>query len=267
MNLDVTRRLIKGFRAKSSLPRYYRPLFPITHDEIPAFLATHLNLDTCDEYCISHTTDPALQFAAFNLLQALMDCRKTLYYQTNSEFTLLSDYGVCYKSFSNASGGTFYGPYRSFLVERYGKEYTVSIGLNTYNTSARPDWIRTCLCVGIDDDRTSHHSVQLVWDSNVEVVGAKVHFYHHGKITVGKLGSAKVSDIREFIRTKKSDFIFGNRFYLGSLTNNRNWVLDDPEVCEFMDRLITYALIRDEFRNYRKSINSRGLQQNSAEIQ
>lgn len=38
------------------------------------------------------------------------------------------------------------------------------------------------------------------------------------------------------------------RFYMGRLTNDRLWNLDDPEMEKLVVNLISYALIRDKYR-------------------
>ena len=49
-------------------------------------------------------------------------------------------------------------------------------------------------------------------------------------------------------RKKYSEIIYGKKFYLGTLTHNRLWTLDDEEVMKVVENLIAYALIRDEYR-------------------
>ena len=46
--------------------------------------------------------------------------------------------------------------------------------------------------------------------------------------------------------------IKGNKFYFGSIKNDRLWSLDDPEVIKVVVNLIKYAMIRDEYRDYVK---------------
>ena len=38
------------------------------------------------------------------------------------------------------------------------------------------------------------------------------------------------------------------RFLLGSLNFDRLWTLDNPEVVELLENIITYSLIRDDYR-------------------
>ena len=169
-------------------------------------------------------------------------------------FTLIEDYGVRTLSYGNAAGGTFSGLYRSFIIEASGSTEFVSIGFSTYTTSARPDDVKTVLCVAIDNEKESHHSLQLVLDDNVEYSGNKFRFFHHGRIAVSNKGSGRVDELREFVKARRPQLVYDKRFYLGTLTNDRNWDLDDIEVANLIENLISYALIRDE---YRKEVKER----------
>ena len=154
--------------------------------------------------------------------------------------------------YGNASGGKFSGPYRSFLVEYQGSTEIVSIGLSIYVTSAHQDVNKTVLNVAIDNEKTVHHALQLVLDDNVREVGRNCFFYHHGRIAVGKIGSGKVDELRAFVEDKAPELVSGKQFFLGKLANDRLWNLDDSEVTAFIKNLISYALIRDEYRVFIK---------------
>lgn len=114
--------------------------------------------------------------------------------------------------------------------------------------------MKTVLNVAIDNEKESHHSLQLVLDDNVEYSGSKFQFFHHGRIAVSNKGSGKIDELREFIKARRPQLIHGKRFYLGTLINDRNWDLDDSEVINLIENLISYALIRDE---YRKEVKQR----------
>ena len=77
-------------------------------------------------------------------------------------------------------------------------------------------------------------------------------FYHSGRIAVGNKGSGKVAELMAFVESRYPKIIDGKRFNLGNLHYNRNWCLDDPEVTNLIENLITYALVRDEYRTYVK---------------
>lgn len=197
------------------------------------------------------TPEPVLK-AATNLWECLLYPEHRLPQGNYSLFKMKEDLGVRLLEYGNASGGKFSGPYRSFLVECQGSTEIVSIGLSIYVTSAHQDVNKTVLNVAIDNEKTAHHALQLVLDDNVRVVGKNCFFYHHGRIAVGKIGSGKVDELRAFVEDKASELISGKQFFLGKLTNDRLWNLDDPEVTAFVKNLISYALIRDEYRLFVK---------------
>ena len=89
-------------------------------------------------------------------------------------------------------------------------------------------------------------------DDNVVVTGTKVDFVHHGKIAVGKMGSGKVSELRMFVEERYPKVLSGNKFFLGSLTNDKLWRLDDPDVINLIVNMISYAMVRDEYREFVK---------------
>lgn len=223
----------------------------IAHDKISAFLKANL-----DEYSpdISNLTEHSLACAAFNLLEGLLDPRHQLPKRSYDLFSLIEDYGVRTLSYGNAAGGNFSGLYRSFIIDVNGSTEFVSIGLSTYATFARPDDVKTVLNVAIDNEKESHHALQLVLDDNVEYSGNKFTFLHHGKIAVSNKGSGKVDELREFVKARRPQLIYGKQFCMGTLVNDRNWDLDDTEVVNLVENLISYALIRDE---YRKEVKQR----------
>ena len=223
----------------------------IAHDKISTFLKANL-----DEYSpdISNLTEHSLACAAFNLLEGLLDPRHQLPKRDYDLFSLIEDYGVRTLSYGNAAGGNFSGLYRSFIIDVNGSTEFVSIGLSTYATFARPDDVKTVLNVAIDNEKESHHALQLVLDDNVEYSGNKFTFLHHGKIAVSNKGSGKVDELREFVKARRPQLICGKQFCMGTLVNDRNWDLDDTEVVNLIENLISYALIRDE---YRKEVKQR----------
>ena len=107
--------------------------------------------------------------------------------------------------------------------------------------------------VAHDDEKEAHHALQLAVEDNVTDLGNKVNFYHHGRITVGRKGSRKVDELRRFVEERYPKIISGNHFFLGSLVNDRLWRLDDPDVIEIIENLISYSIVRDEYREYVKN--------------
>ena len=70
---------------------------------------------------------------------------------------------------------------------------------------------------------------------------------------MGNKGSGKVSELREFVKSRYPYIISGNQFNLGTLVYDRDWELDDPEIINLIENLISYALVRDEYRAFVKS--------------
>lgn len=167
-------------------------------------------------------------------------------------FSVIEDLGVRLLSYGNASGGKFEGAYRSFLIEYNGSTEIVSFGFSGYVTTAKPDLIRTSISVAIDNEEDAHHALQLVVDDNVVVSGENVTFYHHGKIGISNKGSGKIDELRQFVSDMYPELIDGNRFNLGTLKNNHLWNLDEDDVMKVIENFISYALIRDEYRNFVK---------------
>ena len=197
---------------------------------------------------ISKQTPMKYAVPAFNFLECLLDTRVKMPVGDYGSFTLIEDCGVRMLTYGNAGGGAFFGPYRSFLVSVNGSTEIYSITVTTYSRTEAPGKVKTCICVAHDDDKSQHHSLQLVLESNVEIDGRNIDFYHNGRIAVGNIGSGKISDLRELVLNKRPSLISGNRFYLGRLVNDRLWTLADPEVINFVVNLISYAMIRDEYR-------------------
>lgn len=202
---------------------------------------------------ISPLTSMEIAVPIFNLWDGLLDIRVKMPIGDYGRFKLIEDYGVRMLSYGNASGGKFFGPYRSFLVEINGSVEFYSIGIATYWKSSSPEKVKTCICVAHDDEEKTHHALQLVVDDNLVVNGKKIDFYHHGRIAIGRKGSEKIDELRMFVQERCPEFIHDKKFYLGSLINDRLWRLDDPEVIKLVVNLISYAMVRDEYREFVKN--------------
>jgi len=201
---------------------------------------------------ISKSTPMNLAKAAFNLQEALMDIRHKMPIGDYGSFSLIEDYGIRWLTYGNAGGGQFSAPYRSFLIDYKGNTEFVSFSFSTYGRIEKESAVKTCICVAHDNERETHHALQLSVDDNVKVIDDTVTFYHSGRIAVGNKGSGKIDELREFIRESYPQIIDGNRFNLGTLRNNCLWNIDQPDVIQLLVNCITYALIRDEYREYVK---------------
>lgn len=79
-----------------------------------------------------------------------------------------------------------------------------------------------------------------------------VTFYHSGRIAVGNQGSGKLEELRRFVTERYPKIIEGKGFNLGALKNDHLWNIDQSDVIEVIVNFISYALIRDEYREYVK---------------
>ena len=200
---------------------------------------------------ISQHTPMKLALPLFNFLECLLDIRVKMPAGDYGMFRLIEDYGVRMLSYGNGSGGTFFGPYRSFLVEIDGNTEFFSLTVTSYwksgwNLEEKPP--KTCICVAHDDEESAHHALQLVAEDNIRVAGDTLKFYHHGRIAVGRIGSGKKSGLMERVQELYPGIISGDRYYLGSFKNDHLLRLDEPDVMNLIVNLISYAIIRDEYR-------------------
>ncbi len=205
---------------------------------------------------ISGETPMELALPSFNLFEGLMDTRVKMPTGDYGLFKLIEDYGVRMLSYGNGSGGLFFGPYRSFLVDVNNSTEFYSISLSPYSKAScektdKPTM--TCICVAHDDEKTAHHALQLVVEDNLVVNGDVVKFYHHGRIAIGRIGSGKKDELRAFVSDYYPKIISGDKYYLGQVHNDHLLRLNEPEVIELIVNLISYSIVRDIYRVHVKS--------------
>lgn len=205
---------------------------------------------------ISQHTPMRLALPLFNFLECLLDIRVKMPTGDYGIFRLIEDYGVRMLSYGNCSGGTFFGPYRSFLVDIDGNTEFFSLTVTSYwksnwNPEEKPP--KTCICVAHDDEESAHHALQLVAEDNIAVSGDTLKFYHHGRIAVGRIGSGKKTGLMELVRERYPNIISSDRYYLGSFKNDHLLSLNEPDVMNLIVNLISYAIIRDEYRQIVKA--------------
>ena len=224
----------------------------VPYGKIPQFIEENIEELSAD---ISPKTPRNLAYAAFNLWEGLLNPRHKMKVKSYKIFTLIEDYGVRQLSYGNAGGGVFYGLYRSFIIDYKGSTEIVSIGFTPYGSFANAEIEKTAMVVAIDNEDDSHHALQYSIDDNLKQTGNTYTFYHHGKIAIGNKGSGKVSELMQFVEPKYDEIIDGTIFNLGSLTYDKDWELDSPDVEKLIENVISYALLRDEYRAYVKRKN------------
>ncbi len=211
-----------------------------------------------DDYLqdISSATPFEMALALFNFEEALLDERVKMPVGDHGLFRLVEDYGVRMLTYGNGSGGQFFGPYRSFLVDVDGNTEFYSIGLATYWKSSwdlteQPP--KTAICVAHDDEKISHHALQLVAEDNLVLSGKTLRFYHHGRIAVGRIGSGRKEGLMELVSKRYPKIIHQGGYYLGTITADHLLRLDEPDMIGLVADLISYSIVRDEYRQIVKS--------------
>ncbi|MBQ7516459.1 MAG: type I restriction enzyme HsdR N-terminal domain-containing protein [Schwartzia sp.] len=188
-----------------------------------------------------------------NLWECLLDDEYALVPYEYDIFTLLKDYGVRRISWGNASGGSFNGcRCRSFRISYQGKTKIVSLAFSDY-TATEKDQSKTGLFVIVETNGRIHSSLQIPMDAKnvLQIHGSMCSINHTGKITVGATGAGKISDLRRLVQQDYPKIIDGQLFKLGILPTNRILRLCDEAVCDFIENIISYTLIRDDYREIR----------------
>lgn len=185
-----------------------------------------------------------------NIFESLLDVSHIITPDNGKNINLIEDYGIRNLTYGNAGGGTFSGPYRSFVVKSDNNNTQfVSISMSSMCRNEKADSkVTTCICVAVDNFENVHHSLQLAIDKNFFFEDGKLIISHNGRITVGKLGAAKTSDLLAFVEERAPDLIVSNKVILGKLDMSELKYADSPDMMELIINLIRYALLRDEFR-------------------
>ena len=180
-----------------------------------------------------------------NLYECLMDEGRTLPKRKFTIFDMSEDIGVKMLQIGTTGGG-YYGPYRCFRINFLGNEYIAGIGMNRFLNK-----VRSIICVTLQagEEGKPHHSLQLAVDDYMEVTGNWCTFTHRGAIGLGSLGTGKIEILREkYVRPLYPTIIDDDKYFLGKLPANKLWHLDDKIVIQFVENLISYAIVRDIYR-------------------
>jgi hypothetical protein len=188
-------------------------------------------------------TDQKLYSFIINLNELFWDDTVKIPYKELYGVKYIEDIGVRYTKFGNVAGYDWTGDYRSIIVEdKKGSHQIVSLAI-----------LGGYLIVAIENDKHSHNSLQLFIQDFVKVNGKSVEVAHNGRLTLGKSGMVKFAEVLEFIEEKEPNLLNKNRkIELGKLDHSRQFGWNQEDVKDFIGRLIKYALIRDEFRDYKR---------------
>ncbi|MGS2778746.1 type I restriction enzyme HsdR N-terminal domain-containing protein [Robertmurraya sp. GLU-23] len=188
-------------------------------------------------------TDEKLYSFIINLNELFWDDSVKIPYKELYGIKYVNDLGVRFTKFGNASGYDWTGDYRSFIVEdKKGSNQIISLAI-----------LGGYLIVAIDNDKYSHNSLQLFIQNFVEVKGNNVEVFHNGRLTLGKSGMVKYSEILDYVEEKAPGLVINPRkIDLGYLDNSKQFDWEQEDVRNFIGRLVKYAIIRDDFREQKR---------------
>lgn len=237
------------------------------------FYSEDLAQEFIDEGILGEETPKEMQPFIINLASFFLNEQDRLEPQTLSGIKIIEDGGLRYASYGNVAGGEWPGVYRCFIIEdEENNNQIISISVlacgkfeNDPKFNNRRGF--TSLIVAIDDYDRSHNSLQLNIDDYTSADGNQYTIWHDGKLTVGNKGSAKRSEVIEYISIHQPDLLdVDGRVLLGTLDHSRELSFSQHETREFIGRLIKYAIIRDRFRKFAKQKKSKAVENKSSDI-
>ena len=194
---------------------------------------------------IAKNLDVKKSISMANLYECLMDSKHTLPDKKYKIFTLLEDMGVRMMQVGSRGGG-YYGPYRRFRIQFRDVELVVGIGMHRFLNRVRSI---LCVSVQIGEEGKPHHSLQLAVDDYMTIKGRTCTFVHRGSIGLGAIGMGKNAILREkYVRPLYPSIITENGYLLGKLNRKKLWYLSDRSMTKFIENLISYAIVRDMYR-------------------
>lgn len=167
------------------------------------------------------------------------------------DFSIVDD-GIRNTTFGNAGGGTYDGYYRYYVIQfPNGEHNIISISIfGTLKTVNDPHWgtrnSYSSLIVAIDDFEKKHNTLQLNIDNNLYFENDSWKLKHDGKLTIGKIGSAKKKDVLDFCIDHIPDLVNSDDIVIGELPSNELFTWSNSG--KFVVNLIRYGLIRDKYR-------------------
>lgn len=207
--------------------------------------------DTINEFLeygwIGESTDICLYPLIVNLAGFLQDT-SVKFSSINIDGLDIIEDGHRYTSFGNASGGSWEGDYRYFILEdKESNNQIISMSIFGHIKGY------TTLVVAIDDFEKKHNSLQLNIDKYTIVEGNKYTIWHDGTMTIGRNGATKRKEVIDYIKNCNLSMIDSEgRVVLGSFDCNKEICWNQQNTKDFIGNLIKYAILRDEFRRIKQ---------------
>lgn len=205
---------------------------------------------------IGADTSPALHPFLVNLASFFLDGQSLLTplpILTIGGMTVVADGGIRRASFGKRSGGTWQGNYRYFVVKDLkGNDHVVSIAvLGTQQTHNHPKYGNrrgtTTLVAAVDNFEKSHNALQLCLDDFVETGKNKYTIWHNGRMS-GKTRAAVLNFVQQGTPGLVKADNRGRWVEIGTFNASMLVSWQQRQTKAFVGNLITYALLRDEFR-------------------
>jgi hypothetical protein len=223
-------------------------------------LASELIAESIDMGYLGADTSPTLYAPILNLMDWMFDVKERIAPFALQHNQLLEDGGIRFAQFGNAGGGSWGGDYRYFIIQDASLNHQIislSI-LSSLKTENDPRWGTrkgaTYLAVAVDDLNSSHLSLELRLDKYLELTPSSLVIWHDGTLTVGKLGQAKRGAVVEYVAERAPHLVDGQgKIVLGVLDPTQEIRSSQAQTITFVDNVILYALLRDEYRRKHKA--------------
>jgi hypothetical protein len=203
---------------------------------------TNETIEFYHEGIFGEETPPELFPMIINLNELLWEDHIKFPHKYLNQIKIIEDIGIRFTSFGNASGGKWISEYRSFIIEdSKGDNQIVSLAI-----------IGGYLVVAIDDYKKSHNSLQYNLISFTKVQDNTFYFHHNGRLALGNKGGMKWAEVIAFVHEQAPELVESpNRIYLGSVKCDKDFTWHQEDLLCFLGNVIKYALIRDEYRDYK----------------
>lgn len=214
---------------------------------------------------IGPVTPKSLAPFILNLSFGLLDESKRLPENTGfGGVNFAHDYGVCNKRVSNASGGTYEGPYRWIKVfDRKGKPRFLYLGVfctaDGIGKSGKTTGGYSSLVVAVEHEgkplsvfqlRLNEYARPTIAAPGLQLssIGIEYQIVHSG----ARAGTPK-HDVLDYVESHERNLFKEGLIDLGKLHDYENFTLEQPQFISFVARVASYSLLRYElFRQKKK---------------
>jgi hypothetical protein len=162
--------------------------------------------------------------------------------------------GPTFQEFGNASGGSYPGFYRTFVVDGGRVPLRIHFGLFSvpYEGRVRAGNSKTSLVVAVSDGRRHHNSLQL-WVEKYWCQSADfIEVIHDGRLASGRGGAVPRSVVFASVARRAPTLVRDGNVYLGRFSARRR--IDWMQARDLLLRLARYALVRDQVRDRARRI-------------